>query len=216
MVECSAEQKPIVLLAILLDGVKEAKKEDSDYTNLRIVFTSSVDSTHRLSRLMQLLWEAGGCGSSSAIAEFSSSINAKQRAAILRRCRSSDPLNRISVLICSDGMSRGMDLPYVQTVINYDVPAYAKTYVHRCGRTARAQRKGIAISVLKGGQVSKFNRLRKLIDGGNVERMGIKKLLVKNFIPTYKSCLNALQKVIEAEENEEILPSEPLRVKDWL
>ncbi len=216
MVECSAEQKPIVLLAMLLDELNDAGKDESGSASLSIVFTSSVDSTHRLCRLLQLLWEAGGFGKSSAIAEFSSSINAKQRAAVLRRCRSSDPSNRVSVLVCSDGMSRGMDLPYVGRVINYDVPAYAKTYVHRCGRTARAGRTGMAISVLKGGQVSKFNRLRKLIDGGRVERMGIKKHLVKNVIPTYKSCVNALQRIIEAEENEEILPSDFLKVGDWL
>ncbi|KAL7448807.1 hypothetical protein ACHAWC_000941 [Mediolabrus comicus] len=215
MVECSAEQKPIVLLAMLLDELNDAGKDESG-ASLSIVFTSSVDSTHRLCRLLQLLWEAGGFGKSSAIAEFSSSINAKQRAAVLRRCRSSDPSNRVSVLVCSDGMSRGMDLPYVGRVINYDVPAYAKTYVHRCGRTARAGRTGMAISVLKGGQVSKFNRLRKLIDGGRVERMGIKKHLVKNVIPTYKSCVNALQRIIEAEENEDLLPSDSLKVGDWL
>lgn len=216
MVECSAEQKPIVLLAILLDVSNSNGQEESEGANLSIVFTSSVDSTHRLSRLLQLLWEAGGFGKSSAIAEFSSSINAKQRAAILRRCRSSEPSNRVSVLVCSDGMARGMDLPYVGRVINYDVPAYAKTYVHRCGRTARAQRKGMAISVLKGGQISNFNRLRKLIDGGNVERMRISTTVVKSIIPTYKSCVKALQRVIEAEENEEILPSESLQISEWI
>ena len=217
MVECSAEQKPIVLLAILLDQLNGNEGEESEDVDLSIVFTSSVDSTHRLSRLLQLLWEAGGFGKSSAIAEFSSSINAKQRAAILRRCRSPDPSNRVSVLVCSDGMARGMDLPYVGRVINYDVPAYAKTYVHRCGRTARAQRKGMAISVLKGGQVSKFNKMRNLIDGGgNIERMGIKKHLIKNVISTYKTCVNALQRVIEAEENEEIHHYEELKVMRWI
>lgn len=216
MVECSAEQKPIVLLAILLDQLNGNEGEESEDVDLSIVFTSSVDSTHRLSRLLQLLWEAGGFGKSSQIAEFSSSINAKQRAAILRRCRSPDPSKRVSVLVCSDGMARGMDLPYVGRVINYDVPAYAKTYVHRCGRTARAQRKGVAISVLKGGQVSKFNKMRHLIDGGNIERMGIKKQLVKNVIPTYKTCVHALQRVIEAEENEEMHHYEELRVSEWI
>ena len=57
----------------------------------------------------------------------------------------------LSVVICSDGMSRGMDIELVSTVINYDVPAFAKTYVHRCGRTARAGKEGTAISLLKGG-----------------------------------------------------------------
>lgn len=221
MVECTAEQKPLVLLALLLDEEKNyadtmSGKDDRDSVNLCIVFTSSVDSTHRLARLLQLLWEAGGYGPSSAVAEFSSSINAKQRAAILRRCRSSDTKKRVSVLVCSDGMSRGMDLPSVSAVVNYDVPSYAKTYVHRCGRTARAGRKGKAINVLKGGQVHKFRRMRGLIDGGLVKETGVKKDLLKGILPTYKVCVKALKRVIEAEEDEELLPSDPLDLSQWV
>jgi ATP-dependent RNA helicase DDX51/DBP6 len=221
MVECTAEQKPLVLLALVLDEEKkhanlEQGKGDKGSVNLSIVFTSSVDSTHRLARLLQLLWEAGGYGRASAIAEFSSSINAKQRAAILRRCRSSDPNNRVSVLVCSDGMSRGMDLPSVSAVINYDVPAFAKTYIHRCGRTARAGREGTAISVLKGGQVAKFRKMRSLIDGGLVTETGVKKDLIKGILPTYKSCVKALKQVIEAEEADEVLPSDTIDVSEWL
>ncbi|EED92951.1 atp-dependent RNA helicase [Thalassiosira pseudonana CCMP1335] len=213
MVECTAEQKPMVLLALLLDTEQLHSDSAGDGVkgvNLSIVFTSSVDSTHRLARLLQLLWEAGGYGPSSTIAEFSSSISAKQRAGILRRCRSSNVSNRVSVLVCSDGMSRGMDLPCVSAVINYDVPSYAKTYVHRCGRTARAGKEGKAISVLKGGQIAKFQRMRRLIGGGSVEKMGIKKELIKGTLSTYQACVRALKKVIEAEENEELSRSDSL------
>ena len=219
MVECTAEQKPLVLLALLLDEEKNdsgRSNDDSDSVNLSIVFTSSVDSTHRLARLLQLLWEAGGHGPSSAVAEFSSSINAKQRAAILRRCRSSDSKHKVSVLVCSDGMSRGMDLPSVSAVINYDVPAFAKTYIHRCGRTARAGRQGQAISVLKGGQVNKFRKMRSLIDGGLVKEAGVNKTLIKGTLPVYKACVKALQQVLEAEENDELLPSDILNTTRWL
>jgi ATP-dependent RNA helicase DDX51/DBP6 len=221
MVECTAEQKPLVLLALLLDEeqnrtVIASGEDDAERVNLSIVFTSSIDSTHRLARLLQLLWEAGGYGQSSAVAEFSSSISAKQRAAILRRCRSSDANQRVSVLVCSDGMSRGMDLPSVSAVINYDVPVFAKTYVHRCGRTARAGREGNAISVLKGGQVSKFKKMRSLIGGGSVEKAVVKKHLIKGILPTYKACVGALQRVIDAEKNEEILQSDPLDTAQWI
>ncbi|KAL7517199.1 hypothetical protein ACHAWF_000113, partial [Thalassiosira exigua] len=167
-------------------------------------------------RLLQLLWEAGGFGQASAIAEFSSSISAKQRAAILRRCRSSESQKKISVLVCSDGMSRGMDLPSVSAVINYDVPAFAKTYIHRCGRTARAGREGKAISVLKGGQVGKFRKMRGLIDGGSVRETGVKKDLIKGILPKYRACMSALKRIIEAEENDELLPSEPLDTTTWI
>ena len=215
MVECTADQKPLVLLALLLGNEKSQNltnsgNDDADRVNLSIVFTSSVDSTHRLARLLQLLWEAGGYGLSSEIVEFSSSISAKQRAAILRRCRSSDAKLKVSVIVCSDGMSRGMDLPSVSLVINYDVPAFAKTYVHRCGRTARAGRDGKAISVLKGGQMSKFRKMRGLIDGGLVKTETVNKNLIKKSLPIYKGCLAALKRVLDAEENGEILSSDSL------
>lgn len=221
MVECSAEQKPLVLLALLLDEKNpcihsKSGKYDRESVNVSIVFTSSVDSTHRLTRLLQLLWEAGGFGMSSAIVEFSSSINAKQRSSVLRRCRSSDRDKKVSVIICSDGMSRGMDLPSVSAVINYDVPAFAKTYVHRCGRTARAGRVGQAISLLKKGQVSKFQKMRSLIDGGSVKEITVKMNLITRVLPTYKACVKALKQVIEAEENEELLPYDQLDTKLWI
>lgn len=215
MVECTADQKPLVLLALLMGKEKShnltnSGKDDTDRVNLSIVFTSSVDSTHRLARLLQLLWEAGGYGLSSEVVEFSSSISAKQRAAILRRCRSSDTKLKVSVIVCSDGMSRGMDLPSVSLVINYDVPAFAKTYVHRCGRTARAGREGKAISVLKGGQMIKFRKMRGLIDGGLVKTETVNKSLIKKSLPIYKGCLATLKRVLDAEENGEILSSDSL------
>jgi ATP-dependent RNA helicase DDX51/DBP6 len=212
LVECTAEQKPLVLLALLLEHTKIVDGPRDDRFELVIVFTSSVDSTHRLARLLQLLWEAGGYGKSTEIAEFSSAITPKQRAATLRRCHNAGKGNQVRVIVCSDGMSRGMDLPFVAAVINYDVPAFAKTYIHRCGRTARAGRKGIAINVLKGGQVAKFRKMRQLIVGGEVETVGIKKDLIKSVVPTYKKCVHALKRVLEEESNEEIGTSDKLDV----
>ena len=215
LIECTAEQKPLVLLALLLETamIADGTKESFE---LVIVFTSSVDSTHRLARLLQLLWEAGGYGKSSEIAEFSSAVSAKQRAATLRRCRNAGKNSRVSVIVCSDGMARGMDLPSVAAVINYDVPAYAKTYVHRCGRTARAGRKGEAINVLKGGQIAKFRKMRQLIHGGSVDTVGIKKDTIKSVIPTYKRCVQALRKVIDDEQNEDLGASDKLNVAMYL
>ena len=61
------------------------------------------------------------------MAEFSSSLEQRQRSRIIRRARAGD----IQVIVCSDGMARGMDLEGVGLVVNYDVPSHAKTYVHR-------------------------------------------------------------------------------------
>ena len=47
------------------------------------------------------------------------------------------------ILVTSDALTRGMDIPGVDLVVNYDAPTYPKTYVHRAGRTARAGNEGM-------------------------------------------------------------------------
>jgi len=214
---CTAEQKPLVLLALLLQHLKSIAEDGND-KNMVVVFTSSLDSTHRLARLLQLLWNAAGYGPTTAIAEFSSALSQKQRSKLMRRCANppskkqiEEGQHRVSVIVCSDGMSRGMDLPNVSAVINYDVPRYAKTYVHRCGRTARAGKAGKAISVLKGGQVGEFFKMRRLIDDPNrVEEIGLKKDLVGSAMKVYQACVRSLRRIIHAEESGEMETSAPL------
>ena len=49
------------------------------------------------------------------------------------------------ILISSDTIARGIDIPGITAVINYDVPKYTETYIHRSGRTARARRQNMPI-----------------------------------------------------------------------
>lgn len=215
IVECTAEQKPLVLLAFLLEqGLLDAQKEQE---GIVVIFTSSIDSTHRLARLLQLLYASAGYGPTTCVAEFSSALTQKQRAKLMKQCNSpSSASSRIRVIVCSDGMSRGMDISSVTAVINYDVPSFAKTYVHRCGRTARAGRDGRAITIMKGGQVAKFTKMRDLIDRpGNVVSAGIKKHLVQSAVPIYKKCVRTLRNVLDAEENDGLSLISPLG-KEWI
>lgn len=61
---------------------------------------------------------------------------------------------KVHVIVASDAMTRGMDVEGVANVINYDVPVYAKTYVHRVGRTARAGQAGRAFTLLVKKEVN--------------------------------------------------------------
>lgn len=58
--------------------------------------------------------------------------------------------NEIQILLATDVASRGLDIPNVSHVINYDMPESYEVYIHRIGRTGRADKKGIALTFMEG------------------------------------------------------------------
>jgi ATP-dependent RNA helicase DeaD len=68
------------------------------------------------------------------------------------------------ILIATDVAARGLDIPLIQHVINYDLPQVAEDYVHRIGRTARAGTEGSALTFLTPDDRSMWNEISKLID----------------------------------------------------
>jgi len=72
--------------------------------------------------------------------------------------------NELTLLVASDVAARGLDIPAVSHVYNYDIPTHAEDYVHRIGRTGRAGRSGAAITLVTPGDQKYLQSIEKLID----------------------------------------------------
>ena len=68
------------------------------------------------------------------------------------------------ILVATDVAARGLDIPLIQHVINYDLPQVPEDYVHRIGRTGRAGKEGSALTFLTPSDRSMWNSISKLID----------------------------------------------------
>ena len=90
---------------------------------------------------------------------------------------------QIDILVATDIVARGIDIDDISMVINYDVPHDSEDYVHRIGRTARADHDGIAVTLVRGKEISMFMQIEKFL-GYEVEKMPLPKGLGK--APEYK------------------------------
>jgi len=88
-----------------------------------------------------------------------------QRDRVMRRVRA----NATDLLIATDVAARGLDVEHVSHVVNYDVPSAAEAYVHRIGRTGRAGREGVAITLLEPRE----RRLLRNIEGVTKQKIEI-------------------------------------------
>ncbi|KAH8831320.1 DEAD-domain-containing protein [Flagelloscypha sp. PMI_526] len=146
MIVSDSSNKPLVLFHLLQQrGVRDA-----------LVFTKSVENAERLLRLWQHFSEASGQANLKMTA-FTSDLSPAERKDILERFKKQE----YQVLVCSDVISRGIDISHVSHVVSYDIPLDMRKYVHRVGRTARAGRAGDAWSLVEEQEARWFKSMLK-------------------------------------------------------
>ena len=94
------------------------------------------------------------------VGEMHSDLEQGQREEILHEFRN----GKINILVATDIVARGIDIDDIRLVINYDVPHDCEDYVHRIGRTARANNDGCAITFVSETEQTKFYQIEKFLD----------------------------------------------------
>ncbi len=94
------------------------------------------------------------------VGEMHSDLDQSQRETIMHEFRN----GRINMLVATDIVARGIDIDDIRLVINYDVPHDSEDYVHRIGRTARANNDGCAITFVSETEQNKFKQIENFLE----------------------------------------------------
>ena len=91
---------------------------------------------------------------------MNSDLDQKEREEVMLRFRNRET----KILVATDIVARGIDIDGIDLVMNYDVPRDPEDYVHRIGRTARAQNSGVAITLISDMDQHNFKKIEELIE----------------------------------------------------
>lgn len=138
---CHEHQK----IGILMDLFKESTPQKV------IIFSSSKLKVKEIARSFKKR--------NLRIGEMHSDLTQQERDEVMYKFKA----EQIDILVATDIVARGIDIDDVSVVINYDVPHDAEDYIHRIGRTARANRDGCAITLVNEKDQLKFGQIEKFI-----------------------------------------------------
>ena len=94
------------------------------------------------------------------VGEMHSDLEQAQREFIMHEFK----VGRINILVATDIVSRGIDIDDIRLVINFDVPHDSEDYVHRIGRTARANNDGVAITFVNEKEQGNFKSIERFLE----------------------------------------------------
>jgi superfamily II DNA/RNA helicase len=158
-VAVGAVSKPVERIR---QSVLQVATKDKDLTLLReleksdgsiIIFMKTKYKTERLSKFL--------AGAGLQVARIHGDRTQRQRSGAISDFRE----GRVRILVATDIAARGLDIPHIQHVINYDLPMCPEDYIHRIGRTARAGAEGHSLSFVTPEERQKWARIHKFIHG---------------------------------------------------
>ena len=120
--------------------------------NRVIIFSGKKQKVKAINRTLQQMKINSG--------EMHSDLEQAERDEILYKFKT----GQIDVLVATDIVARGIDIDDIAMVINFDVPHDPEDYVHRIGRTARAERDGVAITFVSDDEIYSFKQIEKFLD----------------------------------------------------
>ena len=149
---------------VIQENVKDAhlisfleKYRTIDKKGLIIIFTKTCKNCQILGMLL--------CESGYNAVMLHSEMRHHNRMQTLNKFKSSN----IKILVATDVAARGLDIPNCNLVINHNIPADEKTFVHRVGRTARAGKTGTALSLISVWDIKRIKAIEKFINREFVE-----------------------------------------------
>lgn len=134
-----------------LDLITKLIKDKPNYKSI-VIFSSRKKKVNNIVRALR--------SERFQVEGISSDYDQTQREAVLASFKS----KKTRIVVATDVLSRGIDIKDINLVINYDTPSNAEDYVHRVGRTARADTTGVAITLVNEDDMSDFNDIEALIE----------------------------------------------------
>ncbi len=138
------DEGKVKLVSRLLEGKKRLQRT--------IIFASTKKKVREVASALHR--------SGLTVAAISSDLDQNSREEALQDFRS----GKVPIVVATDVLSRGIDIKGIDVVINYDVPPDPEDYVHRIGRTARADASGVALTFISRGDRHRFRRIEELMD----------------------------------------------------
>ncbi|GJM31654.1 MAG: RNA helicase [Saprospiraceae bacterium] len=140
------DDQKLPLLTHLLEGRKNRDDERI------LIFSSTKLNVKKVAKELK--------GSGLNVKEIHSDLEQEEREDVLRNFKNGN----VQILVATDILSRGIDVKGINIVVNYDVPGDAEDYIHRVGRTARAQADGVALTFINRKDQGKFRRIEELME----------------------------------------------------